>query len=189
MMYNFDLGYCQGMSDIASVLVQTLNDEVEAFYCFVGFMNRIHSNFDLNQYGMKKQLAQLRTILQFLDHDLCAFLEQKDSLNMYFCFRWILIWFKREFQFEEIKILWEILWTGKPCENFHLLIAAGILLKNKKQIMQNDLSFTEILKFVNNLSEELNVFEIVQVGNAIFDLISNLQKQNLPNSITSILFP
>ena len=61
MMYNFDLGYCQGMSDIASVLVQVMQEEDLAFWCFVGFMERIESNFDVNQYGIKVQLQQLKS--------------------------------------------------------------------------------------------------------------------------------
>jgi hypothetical protein len=44
-MYNFDLGYVQGMSDLLSPILMIMNsDEVESFWCFVGFMNRVVSN-------------------------------------------------------------------------------------------------------------------------------------------------
>lgn len=36
------------------------------------------------------------------------FAESHDSGNFYFCFRWILIHFKREFHFQEIHRLWEV---------------------------------------------------------------------------------
>ena len=36
------------------------------------------------------------------------FSESHDSGNFYFCFRWILIHFKREFHFHEIHRLWEV---------------------------------------------------------------------------------
>lgn len=36
------------------------------------------------------------------------FSESHDSGNFYFCFRWILILFKREFHFHEIQRLWEV---------------------------------------------------------------------------------
>lgn len=39
VMYNFDLGYVQGMSDLLSPLLCTLQDEVETFWCFVAFMD------------------------------------------------------------------------------------------------------------------------------------------------------
>ena len=38
VMYNFDLGYVQGMSDLLSPILAVLGDEVESFWCFVGFM-------------------------------------------------------------------------------------------------------------------------------------------------------
>lgn len=43
VMYNFDLGYVQGMSDLCSVILHLYKDEVDAFWCFVGFMNKIVS--------------------------------------------------------------------------------------------------------------------------------------------------
>lgn len=41
VMYNFDLGYVQGMSEILSPILYTMTDEVDAFWCFVGFMDRV----------------------------------------------------------------------------------------------------------------------------------------------------
>lgn len=43
VMYNFDLGYVQGMSDLLSPILYVLKDEVDAFWCFVGFMDRVVS--------------------------------------------------------------------------------------------------------------------------------------------------
>lgn len=43
VMYNFDLGYVQGMSDLLSPLLLQLRDEVDTFWCFVGFMNKVVS--------------------------------------------------------------------------------------------------------------------------------------------------
>ena len=42
--------------------------------------------------------------------------------------------------------LWEVLWTGKPCPNFHLLVAVALLDTEKNTIMENKFGFTEILK-------------------------------------------
>jgi len=44
VMYNFDLGYCQGMNDLLAPILMIMNsNEVESFWCFVGFMNRVVS--------------------------------------------------------------------------------------------------------------------------------------------------
>lgn len=37
--------------------------------------------------------------------------DSQDSGSLCFCFRWLLIWFKREFPFEDILLLWEV----RPC--------------------------------------------------------------------------
>lgn len=41
VMYNFDLGYVQGMSDLLSPILFLMDNEVDAFWCFVGFMNKV----------------------------------------------------------------------------------------------------------------------------------------------------
>ncbi|KAJ0175819.1 hypothetical protein K1T71_008978 [Dendrolimus kikuchii] len=102
VMYNFDLGYVQGMSDILAPILLLLNNEVDSFWCFVGFMDKIVSNFDMDQAGMKNQLLQLQQLLTFASPDLAQHLAQKDSGNMYFCFRWLLVWYKREFSHRDI---------------------------------------------------------------------------------------
>lgn len=41
VMFNFDLGYVQGMSDLLSPILYLLDHEIDAFWCFVGFMDRV----------------------------------------------------------------------------------------------------------------------------------------------------
>lgn len=41
VMYNFDLGYVQGMSDLLSPILFLMDNEVDAFWCFVGFMDKV----------------------------------------------------------------------------------------------------------------------------------------------------
>ena len=90
------------MSDLLSPILYVMSNEVDAFWCFVGFMDRMSQNFDLDQGGMKKQLEQLIELERFIDPEFYSYLVSKESGNFYFCFRWLLIWFKREFSFEDI---------------------------------------------------------------------------------------
>lgn len=41
LMYDFDLGYVQGMSDFLGPLMIVMDDEVDAFWSFVGLMKRV----------------------------------------------------------------------------------------------------------------------------------------------------
>ncbi|XP_072939281.1 TBC1 domain family member 15 isoform X2 [Epargyreus clarus] len=168
VMYNFDLGYVQGMSDVLAPLLLLLGNEVDSFWCFVGFMERIAPNFDMDQAGMKQQLLHLQQLLAFASPALARHLAAKDSGNMYFCFRWLLVWFKREFSFRDIMRLWEVLWTGLPCANFHLLICVAILDAEKDVLISKDYGFTEILKHVNDLSMYLDVDKILSTAEGIY---------------------
>ena len=60
VMYNFDLGYVQGMSDLLAPVLVVMENEVDAFWCFVGFMELIGRNFELDQSTMKQQMIQVK---------------------------------------------------------------------------------------------------------------------------------
>ncbi|XP_051917092.1 TBC1 domain family member 15 isoform X1 [Hippocampus zosterae] len=184
-MYDFDLGYVQGMSDLLSPIVFVMENEVDAFWCFVCFMEHMHQNFEEQMQGMKTQLIQLSTLLRLLDPSFCSYLESQDSGYLYFCFRWLLIRFKREFSFHDILRLWEVMWTGLPCRNFHLLLCCAILDSEKSKIMEEKFGFNEILKHVNELSMKLDVEEILQKGESIWLQINKCQ--GLPQSVINIL--
>uniref|UniRef100_A0A8C7KWU5 TBC1 domain family member 15 n=1 Tax=Oncorhynchus kisutch TaxID=8019 RepID=A0A8C7KWU5_ONCKI len=145
-MYDFDLGYVQGMSDLLSPILYVMEDEVDAFWCFVSFMDQMHQNFEEQMQGMKTQLTQLSTLLRLLDLSFWNYLVAQDSGHLYFCFRWLLIRFKRELSFPDVLRLWEVMWTGLPCQNFHLLVCCAILDSEKHQIMEEQYGFNEILK-------------------------------------------
>ncbi|KAL4710678.1 hypothetical protein ACJJTC_003314 [Scirpophaga incertulas] len=185
VMYNFDLGYVQGMSDILAPMLLLMGNEVDSFWCFVGFMDRIASNFDMDQAGMKQQLLHLQQLLAFASPELARHLSSKDSGNMYFCFRWLLVWFKREFSHRDIMRLWEVLWTGLPCNNFHLLICVAILDAEKETFINRDFGFTEILKHVNDLSMCLDVDRILSSAEGIYHQI--LSAPHLTNQIRIVL--
>ncbi|XP_071942622.1 TBC1 domain family member 15-like [Antedon mediterranea] len=185
--YNFDLGYVQGMSDMLSPILEIMDDEVDAFWCFSGFMDQpgMMSNFDLDQAGMKKQLTQLNTLLQFLDPELFVYLEKKECSNMYFCFRWLLIRFKREFTFEDISLYWELMWTGLPCKNFHLLMCLSILDTEKDLMIQDDYGFNEILKHINGLSTKIDLDDTLKKAEGIYLQLSACE--SLPHAIKEII--
>ena len=57
---------------------------------------------------MKRQLSTLQQLISVMDPELHAHLDRTGSLNLFFCFRWILIAFKREFKFNDVIRLWEV---------------------------------------------------------------------------------
>uniref|UniRef100_A0A8P4JXW0 TBC1 domain family, member 17 n=1 Tax=Dicentrarchus labrax TaxID=13489 RepID=A0A8P4JXW0_DICLA len=184
-MYNFDLGYVQGMSDLLSPLLFVTQNEVESFWCLTGFMELVHQNFEESQEAMKQQLLQLSVLLKALDPELCDFLDSQDSGSLCFCFRWLLIWFKREFSFEDILILWEVLWTRLPCDNFHLLIACSILQSQRGELIGSDHDFNTILKHINELTMKLDLQSVLRGAEAIY--LQLIQCKELPLKVQQVL--
>ncbi|KAI9591862.1 rab-GTPase-TBC domain-containing protein [Syncephalis fuscata] len=157
--YNVGHGYVQGMSDLISPLYEILRDESMAFWCFTAFMHRMERNFSEDQVGMRHQLIALKELIQFMKPRFYQHLERTDSLNLFFCFRWLLIWFKREMKFQDCKRLWEVLWTDHYSSEFPIFIALAILDQHDTVIMDHLKRFDEILKYVNDLSMTINLDE------------------------------
>jgi len=188
VMFNFDLGYVQGMSDLLSPILFIMQNEVDAFWCFVGFMDRVASNFEFDQGGMKRQLDNLTEIMKHVDPAFYNYLDSKESGNLYFCFRWMLIWFKREFTYNDTMTLWEVLWTKKPCKNFHLLVCVALLDSEKSAIVENKYGFTEILKHVNDMSHRIDLQKTLSKAEGIYESLKN--DANISDRVVNILgFP
>eukprot|EP00271_Cylindrocystis_brebissonii_P004040 TRINITY_DN15400_c0_g1_i1.p1 TRINITY_DN15400_c0_g1~~TRINITY_DN15400_c0_g1_i1.p1 ORF type:complete len:900 (-),score=212.27 TRINITY_DN15400_c0_g1_i1:760-3459(-) len=155
--FEADLGYCQGMSDLLSPILYVMRDEIDAFWCFVALMERMAPNFNRDQSGVNAQLLAVRKLVELLDPPLHAYLRSQDCLNYYFCFRWLLIQFKREFPYETVLRLWEILWTRHLSDHFHLYICVALLKRHSQQIMDEKMEFDSLLRFLNDLSGEIDL--------------------------------
>ncbi|XP_067087930.1 TBC1 domain family member 17 [Osmerus mordax] len=184
-MFNFDLGYVQGMSDLLAPILFVTQNEVESFWCLTGFMELVHQNFEESQEAMKQQLLQLSLLLRALDPELCDYLDSQDSGSLCFCFRWLLIWFKREFSFEDILTLWEVMWTRLPCENFHLLMACSILESQRGELIGSDHDFNTILKHINELNMRLDLQAVLTGSEAIYLQLSSCKE--LPGKVKQVL--
>ncbi|KAG7533958.1 Small G protein signaling modulator 1/2 Rab-binding domain [Arabidopsis thaliana x Arabidopsis arenosa] len=165
--YNFDLGYCQGMSDYLSPILFVMEDESESFWCFVALMERLGPNFNRDQNGMHTQLFALSKLVELLDTPLHNYFKQNDCLNYFFCFRWILIQFKREFEYEKTMQLWEVMWTHYLSEHFHLYVCVAVLKRCRSKIMGEQMDFDTLLKFINELSGHIDLDSTVRDAEAL----------------------
>lgn len=62
--------------------------------------------------------------------------EKAEALNLFFCFRWVLIAFKREFPFDEVLRLWEVLWTDYYSSQFLPFVAFAVLESHRDMILR-----------------------------------------------------
>jgi hypothetical protein len=100
----------------------------------------------MDQSGMHRQLSTMDELLQLMDPQLYKHFQRTDSFNLFFCFRWLLVWFKREFNWNDTLTLWETLWTNYLSNQFHLFVALSILDQHRDFIIDYLKTFDEILK-------------------------------------------
>lgn len=117
MMYDFDIGYVQGMSDIAGPILFMFNgDLVKSFWVFVEVMKLFRRNFELTQKTIHFQLGCLYELVKNTDPIFAQYLDENDSSNCFFAFRAIVCQFKRELMKEDeddysnVLFLWDTIW-------------------------------------------------------------------------------
>ncbi len=162
--YNYDLQYCQGMNDYASICIQVCqSNEVEAFWMFVAMMDQKHiaSHFQMNSSSIAAQLKHLASLIQVLDFEFYTYLQQKEALNLFFCFRWLLVKCKREFELEQCKVLWDKLFSEYYGEYFVLFVVCAMVMEKRQEIMEKEYAFDEILRVTVELSGKLDLNRIV----------------------------
>ncbi|XP_017061839.1 uncharacterized protein LOC108101836 [Drosophila ficusphila] len=106
------VSYCQGMSDIASPLLVTMNDEAQAYICFCAIMSRVRGNFMLDGIAMTQKFAHLTEALSFYDPEFWEYLKSQQADDLLFCYRWLLLELKREFPFEDALRMLEVQWSS-----------------------------------------------------------------------------
>ncbi|GAM28092.1 hypothetical protein SAMD00019534_112680 [Acytostelium subglobosum LB1] len=167
--YNFDIGYVQGMSDMLTIIYSVIQKEVESFWCFVGLMSRMEINFHKDQNGMHSQLNTLSKLLKFIDQDLYCHFENIDGTNMYFFFQSILICFKREFPFDQVKTLWEVLWSNYMTKQLPIFMCLSILVKERTSIIEDNLQYDQVLKLINGRAGKMDVDDILSFSESVIN--------------------
>ncbi|KDQ60762.1 hypothetical protein JAAARDRAFT_204574 [Jaapia argillacea MUCL 33604] len=183
-------GYVQGMSDLCAPVYVVMGAEEEStFWCFVEVMNRMKQNFLRDQSGMKKQLLTLQQLIGLMDPELYRHLEKTDGLNLFFCFRWVLIAFKREFAFDDVLRLWEVLWTDYYTNEFVLFVALAVLESHRDVILRYLVEFDEILKYCNELSMTIELDTTLAQAEVLFlsfaQLVADIDRRKAEASSSS----
>lgn len=65
--------------------------------------------------------------------------------------------FKREFSLENASLLWEQMWTNAHGKYIHIFMCVTLLMLHREVIMQQQMQFDDVLKYVNDLSGHLDI--------------------------------
>lgn len=189
-IYNDDLGYVQGMTDLLSPIYYVLRDESLSFWCFVHFMDRMERNFLRDQSGIRDQMLTLTELCQLMLPKLSQHLGKCDSSNLFFCFRMLLVWFKREFEFDEVCSIWEIFLTDFYSSQFQLFFMLAILQKNSSPVINHLTQFDQVLKYFNDLKASMDWNDLMVRSELLFIKFRKLielieRKTELNNNVTN----
>uniref|UniRef100_A0A671XCA3 Small G protein signaling modulator 1 n=1 Tax=Sparus aurata TaxID=8175 RepID=A0A671XCA3_SPAAU len=171
---HLDIGYVQGMCDLLAPLLVILDDEAMAFSCFTELMKRMNQNFP-HGGAMDTHFANMRSLIQILDSELFELMHQNgDYTHFYFCYRWFLLDFKRELVYDDVFAVWETIWAAKCVSSSHfvLFIALALVEIYRDIILENNMDFTDIIKFFNEMAEHHNIKQILTQAR---DLVCKVQ--------------
>ncbi|XP_026199646.1 small G protein signaling modulator 1 isoform X3 [Anabas testudineus] len=171
---HLDIGYVQGMCDLLAPLLVILDDEAMAFSCFTELMKRMNQNFP-HGGAMDTHFANMRSLIQILDSELFELMHQNgDYTHFYFCYRWFLLDFKRELVYDDVFAVWETIWAAKYVSSSHfvLFIALALVEIYRDIILENNMDFTDIIKFFNEMAEHHNITQILTQAR---DLVCKVQ--------------
>lgn len=180
-LYDPEIGYCQGMSDLLSPIISVMEKDHEAFWCFVGFMRKARHNFRLDELGIRKQLAIVSKIIKCKDSHLYRHLEKLEAQDCFFVYRMVVVLFRRELNFEQTLCLWEVMWADQaavragfaksswgrirsrapPTDDLLLYAIAAGVLQRRKQIIEKYSSMEEIMKECNSMAGQLDVWKLL----------------------------
>ncbi|CAL1366463.1 unnamed protein product [Linum trigynum] len=193
-LYDPEIGYCQGMSDLLSPIIAVMQEDHEAFWCFVGFMKKARHNFRLDEVGIRRQLSIVSKIIKFKDSHLYRHLEKLQAEDCFFVYRMVVVLFRRELSFEQTLCLWEVMWADQaairagignsagsrirqrvpPTDDLLLYAIAASVLQKRKLIIEKYSSMDEILRECNSMSGQLDVWKLLDDAH---NLVVNLHEK------------
>lgn len=180
-IYDQEIGYCQGMSDLLAPLLAVLEDDDEAFWCFAGFMRKARHNFRLDEVGIRRQLSMVARIIKYKDFHLYRHLEMLQAEDCFFVYRMVVVLFRRELTFEQTLCLWEVMWADQaanraeiansswrklqlgapPTDDLLLYAIAASVLQKRKLIIESYSSMDEIIRECNSMAGQLDIWKLL----------------------------
>ena len=173
---NLEVGYMQGMCDLVAPLLVVLDDEVVVFSCFKSLMTRMIKNFPTGNQ-MDDNFGNMRALMQVLDGTLYDKIQQNgDFSHFYFCYRWFLLDFKREFCYDDVYSVWETIWASEKVAShqFYLFIALGLVESYRDIILDRNMDFTDIIKFFNEMAERHEAAGVLAISRDLVDQLRDL---------------
>ena len=134
-------------------LSEEILDELETiiYYSLTKLLDRIQTNYTINQPGITKMINKMQLIIEKVDPELYKYLKQFEIDYIQFCFRWMNCFLIREFPLKLLLRLWDTYFSEeKGFSEFHLYVCACLLLTFSEKL-KSMTEFQELIVFLQNL--------------------------------------
>lgn len=159
LIYRTDISYCQGMTDLLSPLLYTMDDNAEAFFCFTSVVER--SPFfkpAKDRVSLRRQVTLLLALIQVLLPWFYTYLmDVEGGPSLLFAHRWLLVCMKREFKMDDTLCIWEACWTNYSTNSFHLFVCVAVVAIYGQRSVDQNMNINELTIHFNSLSNSLPV--------------------------------
>ncbi|XP_055837464.1 TBC1 domain family member 16 [Episyrphus balteatus] len=151
--YNTGMSYSQGMSDLLAPVLCEIQNESEAFWCFVGLMQRAIFVCTPTDNDIDRNLSYLRELIRIMLPKFYEHLQKhNNALELLFCHRWLLLCFKREFTEAVVIRMWEACWSNYLTDYFHLFLCLAIIAVYADDVIAQNLRADEMLLHFSSLA-------------------------------------
>ncbi|KPA85649.1 hypothetical protein ABB37_00047 [Leptomonas pyrrhocoris] len=194
VMYNMDLGYSQGMSDVAAIasLVAPASEEAAMFLCFRKMLREhMESNFVIEERkkdapyaavkGLQRKLYQVQVLIRHFHPRLYGHLKMRCMAeDMTFCFRWLLVCFKRDLgSLADTMRFWDVLFACPYTKSYEVIVTVALLVALAPQIITHIHAYEILLQFMNVLSSGTSVDQIVQCAREFYENVCVIETREL----------
>lgn len=170
-----DVGYCQGLSFIAGILLMHMEEEL-AFETLRHMMFNLglRKQFQPNMMPLQVQLYQLTRLIHDNYKDLHDHFEEHEIAPNLYAAPWFLTVFASQFPLGFVARVFDLLLI----QGVEILLkVALVLLGNHKELILQCDSFETIVEFIKTTLPEMGVIQMERVINQVFELEINKQLQ------------
>ncbi|CBZ34085.1 hypothetical protein, conserved [Leishmania donovani] len=204
VMLDMDLGYSQGMSDVAAVVLLAAlpslppaphlspASEAAVFMCFRKILSEhMSANFVIEGRtagapyaavkGLQRKLYQAQVLTRHFHPGLYTHLKKNCMADdMSFCFRWILVCFKRDLpSIEDTMRFWDVLFACPYTTAYEVVVTVALLGALAAQIITHIQAYETLLQFANGLSREISLDQILVCARAFYENVCVAEAREL----------
>ena len=166
-----DLGYCQGMNEVAAAFVAVL-DLPLALECFKRFVRSFRRCFEIAEGGVNVQLELVADVLESVDTELMQRLRQLECGDLKFGYRMIAVLLQRELKPGDQVDMWEQLFVDDS--SLLLYAVAAAITKRRKEYIYKCRSSADVWELAVSQKEDLDAHEIIAEARKLRDIDGRL---------------